>query len=397
MAQPKIVADFSTQLTTNIAVGGTTATLNSNVDDDGVTLQDGYYFFTIDGNNASKEHISCTKTGTALTAIKTVSRQGAETSGVLRAHRVGALVVMTDFATYKYYMDNGFASGTVDSSTTAKGVGKLSIAPAGADPIFVGDNDPRVPTQGENDGLAATTTPSSSNKFITQKDLQIGAELYAADAGSTDAYAVTLSPAPSAYVTGMEVRFKANTINTGAATLNVNSLGAKTIKKSYNLDLADGDIKANQIVKVVYDGTNFQMVSVQATVLSNVTSGVTSRDIATTGTQNIAHSLGASPKLVRMTVLHGDQPGGATTITVNIVHLTYVNSTLNVIYNDFTTGDSTSSRGSVSSGQVVIWSTLGSGYNAGFTVSVDSTNIVLTWSKTGSPTGTAQILWEAYI
>lgn len=83
---------------------------------------------------------------------------------------------------------------------------------------------------------------------------------YAADAGSTDAYAITLSPAPTAYFTGMMVRFKANTVNTGAATLNVNGLGAKTIKKNTIDDLSNNDITANQIVNVVFDGTNFQLV-----------------------------------------------------------------------------------------------------------------------------------------
>lgn len=84
---------------------------------------------------------------------------------------------------------------------------------------------------------------------------------YAADAGSTDAYAVTLAPVPTAYTTGQVVVFKANTVNTGAATLNVNGLGAKTIKKSVTGDLNDGDIAANQLVTVAYDGTNFQFVS----------------------------------------------------------------------------------------------------------------------------------------
>lgn len=88
-----------------------------------------------------------------------------------------------------------------------------------------------------------------------------GTKVYAADAGSTDDYAITLAPAPSAYATGQTFRFKANTANTGAATLNVNSLGAKTIKKNYNSDLATGDILANQLVEVIYDGTNFQMLS----------------------------------------------------------------------------------------------------------------------------------------
>jgi hypothetical protein len=84
---------------------------------------------------------------------------------------------------------------------------------------------------------------------------------YAADAGASDSYAITLEPAPTAYTTGQVVTFKANTANTGAATLNVNSLGAKTIKKNVNEDTATGDIIANQLVTVVYDGTNFQMIN----------------------------------------------------------------------------------------------------------------------------------------
>lgn len=83
---------------------------------------------------------------------------------------------------------------------------------------------------------------------------------YAADAGSTDDYAVTLAPVPTAYFIGMVVRFKANTANTGACTLNVNSLGAKTIKKNTTDDLGDNNIVANQIITVVYDGTNFQLI-----------------------------------------------------------------------------------------------------------------------------------------
>lgn len=84
------------------------------------------------------------------------------------------------------------------------------------------------------------------------------------DAGSTDAYAYTPSPAPAAYVTGAHYRFKANTANTGAATVNVNSLGAKTIKKmagAITTDLADNDIRAGQWVDLIYDGTNMQMTS----------------------------------------------------------------------------------------------------------------------------------------
>ncbi len=90
---------------------------------------------------------------------------------------------------------------------------------------------------------------------------QTGTEIYGVDAGASDTYAITLTPAPAAYATGMIVNFKANTANTGAATLNVNGLGAKTILKTNDTALDDNDIEAGQIVTVVYDGTNFQMQS----------------------------------------------------------------------------------------------------------------------------------------
>jgi len=97
--------------------------------------------------------------------------------------------------------------------------------------------------------------------------------VYAADSGSTDAYAITLDPSPGAYAAGLVVHFKASAANTGAATLNVNSLGAVTIKKNYSSDLADNDILAGQCVLVIYDGTFFQMLSPVANVNSGNSSG----------------------------------------------------------------------------------------------------------------------------
>lgn len=104
---------------------------------------------------------------------------------------------------------------------------------------------------------------------------QDGSTIYAADSVGTDSYAITLSPAPTAYTTGMVVNVKFGTANTNAASLNVNGLGAKTIKKSYNSDLVTGDILANQIGSLIYDGTNFQMLSPTATSSSVYPKGYT--------------------------------------------------------------------------------------------------------------------------
>lgn len=112
-----ILADFTTALSTDIAVGSTTATLSSATDDDGVALPSGRYFFTLDGSNSSKEHISCDLIGTALTNIKSLSRQGVETTGAVRKHRIGTSVSLTDHGHLKFI--NDLVSGTTQLNSLA--------------------------------------------------------------------------------------------------------------------------------------------------------------------------------------------------------------------------------------------------------------------------------------
>lgn len=121
------------------------------------------------------------------------------------------------------------------------------------------------------------------------------------DAGSTDAYACSLSPVLTTYETGQVVWFKANTANTTAATLNLNALGAKTIKKvagGITTDLATNDIRVGQYVAVQYDGTNFQMLSAigNADVGGTVTSvsGTANQISVATGTTTPVISLPAA-------------------------------------------------------------------------------------------------------
>lgn len=107
-------------------------------------------------------------------------------------------------------------------------------------------------------------TPATKKITWLNVIVQMFASRFAADAGSNDTYVATLSPAPAAYITGEHYRFKANTANTGACTINFNGLGAKAIKKAaggITTDLADNDIRAGQWVDLVYDGTNMQMQS----------------------------------------------------------------------------------------------------------------------------------------
>lgn len=92
-----------------------------------------------------------------------------------------------------------------------------------------------------------------------------GITLTGSSAGVANAYTLTHSPpfpnAAVAYRFSSTYVFGAAATNTGPSTLNIDGLGAKTIKKFFNQDLTAGDIQASQIVMVMYDGTNFQMVS----------------------------------------------------------------------------------------------------------------------------------------
>jgi len=121
---------------------------------------------------------------------------------------------------------------------------------------------------------AGTTTGSTGARLFSNPSTERGKLIndYAVDASGTDAYAITITPAITAYTAGQRFTFKAGTANTGACTLNVSGLGAKTIKKDVSSDLATGDIIVNQIVEVEYDGTNMQLLSRSA--LGTITSTV---------------------------------------------------------------------------------------------------------------------------
>lgn len=59
--------------------------------------------------------------------------------------------------------------------------------------------------------------------------------------------------APAAYVQGMQVRVRVVNANTGAATFNYNSIGAKDIVKNGDVALSSGDLVAGGIYTLTYD------------------------------------------------------------------------------------------------------------------------------------------------
>ncbi|UVV67065.1 hypothetical protein [Brucella anthropi] len=103
--------------------------------------------------------------------------------------------------------------------------------------------------------------------------------------GSANAYALTYPIAPAKLTKGIIYAFWANHTNTGAATLNINGLGAKAITSSDKNALVASQILADTVVTVVYDGSAFRMIAA-STVNPKFTGMTTLENLTVTGTTN---------------------------------------------------------------------------------------------------------------
>lgn len=91
--------------------------------------------------------------------------------------------------------------------------------------------------------------------------IQAGVMVYGGDGSATaDVMEVTLVPAVAALVEGMTFLVKVQGENAGAATLNVNALGAVTIKRR-GASLRGGELRDGQIYQFAYDGSFWQLIS----------------------------------------------------------------------------------------------------------------------------------------
>ena len=207
---PLTPALFETSLASPISISDLSMTLAKGTLLDGSTLS-GYTCFTVDSGQPNLEYICGTASGTAITSlVRGVNPLNGTTSvaSLIYSHRRGANVKVTDYPalsiqgrilsgldgipaeirydnTYSFatssnktlvdkgYVDGIAIAGSPIMTTSVQGIAKLSTASASStNPIVVGDNDTRVPTQSENDALVGSTgTPSTSNPFVTLQDV----------------------------------------------------------------------------------------------------------------------------------------------------------------------------------------------------------------------------------
>lgn len=243
-------------------------------------------YITLEPDTSNEE--SATFTSVTVNANGTVTLGGVstilaqspytETSGLIRAHAGGTKLVVTDNVAFW----NNF--GDKNNANTWADVQTFSVPAVQA-------TNPSTASQVANkayvDGVTVAGAPNANTttKGIVQEATQAqvdaktaigstGAELYinpstirstlvsdgVSDTGAVNAYVITPSPAITAYTAYQEFTFEPANTNTGASTLNVNGLGAKNIFAN-NSALTGGEIIAGQVQKVVYDGTQFDLVS----------------------------------------------------------------------------------------------------------------------------------------
>jgi hypothetical protein len=80
----------------------------------------------------------------------------------------------------------------------------------------------------------------------------------------TNTIVLSLNPALTVYPTGGVFYFKSAATNTGNVTININGLGAKSIKKQTLggvVELKPGDIQGGTMHAIAYDGVQFQLLS----------------------------------------------------------------------------------------------------------------------------------------
>lgn len=129
-----------------------------------------------------------------------------------------------------------------------------------------------------------TTPPAGWTRATTQFTYGVGG-------GVANAYTLTLLPASpganQAYRTGVSYAFVPTALNTGASTLDVDGKGPKAITKYGAVALAAGDIVPGQMAVVIYDGTQFQLLTPNMVPPGYIVPGVDRQFLRTSGSPGV--------------------------------------------------------------------------------------------------------------
>lgn len=142
-----------------------------------------------------------------------------------------------------------------------------------------GNNNAAVPN-----GAPEGWTPGNVNAVVRQvmADIAVEAQVNAvkvlASVSGTNTITGSMTPDLTAYSTGMIVIFKPANANTGATTINIDSLGAKSIVKGNAAALVANDLLTTVEALLVYNGTAFDLINPQVTTLPFFDALITTTD-----------------------------------------------------------------------------------------------------------------------
>ncbi|MBS7527839.1 hypothetical protein KHM83_14235 [Fusibacter paucivorans] len=117
---------------------------------------------------------------------------------------------------------------------------------------------------------------SAADKIIlnAQKTLHVNTAV-------NDAYTLAIEGITSmTQLIGVPLHFKATVANSGAATLNINSLGTYNLAKDSSADIETGDIPANAIVTAIWDGSRYQLMNVSNSVTKSAVQTLSNKTLA---------------------------------------------------------------------------------------------------------------------
>jgi len=193
-------------------------------------------------------------------------------------------------------------------------------------------------------------------------------------------------------------------------TNNTDSDGYEVFTDAY-IDVTDGDLVQVYMKSIdsMYDGKcqNFRLYwdistkefinasddVVRSSAATIFKTGTATRDMtAAAGTQNIAHGLGIVPKFVKLSVTCLGRTAARFMVCIGSY-----NGTVNACAYSGETGSADVITGTSDTyGIYLQQNDTGSDDYQRAIITWDATNIILTWTKDGTPAETARIIWEAY-